>query len=545
MKIFLISVLLLSVLESGTIENKKTCLVPFSDAYSLRYFYHTPFYYDRFDVGSQWLCKGSCMLRYQQAIDLGVMTSFLFDNPLLATSSGKLYVRDQLASVYNGSRMGLGFSDMISKSDITLHRNLFFIDCTIEIARLNFPYYVHIGIPVQRSEHKIDWNEMISNNNQVLKGSFVQEYQPNSPMVSLEEWLKSPSTIIHPLAGVKEYLNGNAIGSFYGTQLGMIPPRAMTLWAIADLYIQCGYDGFCYKNITGGYYGRVVIPTSPSLHTAWNKYIFYPTIGNVGRWEFDLGLNGNWSAWNNNINALIVYFDGYVGFLSSACHLRPFDLNNGFFTRYGMVKIFDGISFESKNNAIRAIDLTTQPYQIGNCVRAECVVDFQLQWYQSFFNLGYSFKLQGKERANCQERRINPQWNLQQNRFAYGFCSQQGVQTPNPMMSQTNWITSLVTPYSDMKIVSPHDISPFRGTGEEIIGVPFQESNQMTKNDIDVNSGIMNMQVLNMIMFGYLYKIIGNQYDTLFGIKGTVAKSPIEYYTPSFWELAIFLELNY
>lgn len=534
-----------NILYGGNFVDKKTCLVPLSDSYPLRYFYHTPFYYDRFNSGSQWLCKGNCMVRYQQLVNKNILTDMLFENPMIVASNGNLSLGAETISVYNGTVLGLGFSDMISKSDIKLNRNSIFIDCTVEIARLNCPYYLHIGIPIQRTDHKVDWEELIYNNNEVVKGGFMQEYKASSPVPSLLEWESTPSTIIRPLTGIKQYLNGAGIGSLLGTDLGKLPPSSMTLWAMADLYMQFGYDGFACQKITGGYYGRVIIPTSPSLHSAWNKYIFYPTIGNVGRWEFDLGLNGTCTVFNTDLTRLMIYSDGYVGYMERACHMRPFDLVNGFFTRYSPVKMFDGNSLLSKNMSIRAIDLTTQTYQIGSCVKAEFILDIEYQFCQSYFNAGYSFKLQGKEKANTQERKVNPGWSLQQNSTLYGFSSQQVLQTPNPIMGEDNWATNLITPHSNMKMVSVLDVSPYRGTGEMLVGVPFDDMNQMTKNSIDINSGLMNGQFLNMFIGGYTYKIIGRQYDTIFGIKGSYAKSPMKYYTPSFYEFGLFLELDY
>ena len=67
---------------------QKTCLVPLSDAYPNRYFYHTPFQYDQFDVAAQWLCKGNCTVRYQTLKGSDALASFLFDNPMIATANG-------------------------------------------------------------------------------------------------------------------------------------------------------------------------------------------------------------------------------------------------------------------------------------------------------------------------------------------------------------------------------------------------------------------------------------------------------------------------
>ncbi len=524
---------------------KKTCFVPLSDAYPLRYFYHTPFYYDQFDVGAQWLCKGNCTIRYQRMIDRNLMTNILFDTPMVVASQGVLESQGVMSKVYNGTVMGLGNSNMVSVIDTNVDRNSFFIDFTVDISRINLPYYFHIGVPVQRTVQKVDWCETITNNNGVIKGGFIQEYLPDAP-VSLQEWQQAVSIPIPPLASVREYIDGKSIGVLYESRYGKVPCAPMTLWAIADIYLQLGYDGCIYKNLTAGWYLRFVIPTSPSLHSAWNKYMFYPTIGNVSRWQVDCGVNGNIKFFDNDVSGIKLFFDGYLGYLGSAWHLRPFDLRNGFFTRYGLVKMFDVDTLQSSNSAIRAIDVTTRRYNIGSAVKVELILDCEYQYLQSFFNLGYSLKLQGHEKINCDD--VNPYATTYagMKKFVYGFSPQQVFQTPDPRtISSANWTTQLITPRSNMTMVADEDISFYRDSSDQIVGVPFSESFQMDKEDIDFNSGLMNAQLLNILVLGYKYKIIGRQYDTIFGVLFSYGKSPMKYYTPSFYEFGLFLELDY
>lgn len=515
---------------------QKTCLVPLSDAYPNRYFYHTPFQYDQFDVAAQWLCKGNCTLRYQTLKGSDTLASFLFDNPMIATANGA-------HNTYNGGVLGLGFQNLISKSTIDVKRNSFFVDCTVEITKLNVPFYLHIGIPVQRTQQEIIFSEKIQSDGSVIKGGFVKEYQPTAS-IGLDTWENTPSAIVTPLSGMKAYLEGMPLCNVSAPLYGKLPPCPMTLWALADIYLQIGYDGWYYKKTNFGYYGRVVIPTSPTLKSVWNEYMFYPTIGNVDRWEWGIGINGNSLLYDSDSQSFTLHFDGYVGYLTPSWHMRPFDLKNGFFTRYGQVKIFDREATVYKNINIRAIDITTLTYQIGNCVKSELVFDMVWRRYQSFWNIGYSLKTQSAEqiRSNeCQGGGIGKQAVP----FMYGFSSQQYVQTPRPNGSGLESMTcNLITPYSGMTFVASTDSSNLGESGL-INGVLIDTGNEMKKDRLDINSALMPTQLLNILFVGYSYEKINSLWNIIFGVKGGISFSPQNYYTPAFYEGVIFLELDY
>lgn len=260
MKIILFLFVFLSLLHSNNTfnnTNKRTCIIPMSDAYPNRYFYHTPFEYGQFDVARQWICRGNGAIRYQTLNNILNTTNFLFDNPIIATSNG-------VNNTYNGGVMGLGWQELSSKNDITLNRYSYFVDCTIEITRLNLPYYLQIGIPIQRTTQSIDWNEEITSDQEVIKGGFTKEYSANSS-VSISSWENTPSPIIGALSGMKQYMAGASIGNLIESQFGKLSLCPMTMWGLADIYIQLGYDGWAYQKTNFGYYLRGIIPTSPAL----------------------------------------------------------------------------------------------------------------------------------------------------------------------------------------------------------------------------------------------------------------------------------------
>ena len=531
--LFFIFLLHNTISSNITISNKKTCLIPLSEAYPNRYFYHTPFQYNRFDSKQQWLCKGNCTIRYQQSYNNNQLASFLFDNPIIATNNNYHH---------NAGILGLGFKNTNSKTIIEAKRNSVFIDCTVEVARINFPYYLHIGIPVQRTEQKITINEKITTDGKVIKGGFAQEYQPKmSP--NIEDWQNTPSSIIRALSNMESYLSGKGIGNRQDSLYGSVLSCPMTLWALADLYIQLGYDGWQYKNTNFGYYLRGIIPTSPTLKSTWNKFVFYPTIGNVDRFEWGFGINGNITLCNTDAINQTIYFDGYASYLCSTNQMRPFDLKNGFFSRYGQVKLFDQTSLLYKNKSIWAVDITTQTNSIGSCFKSELVIDYVYQYFQSFFNIGYSFKSQSKENINCSYQNNIPR-SIDTN--IYGYSPQQYIQTPNPLDSQNNnWTCQLITPFSSMTSISPQDVSLLQNNNDTIIGVPISIENQLLKSDLNYHSGLMNLQLLNIFFIGYSYEKIKTEYNTIIGIKAGISTTSLSYYTPPFYEFLITFELDY
>jgi hypothetical protein len=517
-------------------DNKKTCLIPLSDAYPNRYFYHTPFQYNRFDTLQQWLCKGNFTIRYQNTYNKKELASFLFDNPIISTNYSN-------TNTYNAGILGLGFEkNTHSRVNIEASRNSFFIDCTVEISKVNSPYYAHIGIPVQRTEQKITMNEIIVTDGKVIKGGFAQEYQPTLP-ANLEDWQNTDSSMIFALPNMQSYLSGKGIGNRQDALFGRINDCPMTLWALADLYIQLGYDGWQYKNTNFGYYLRGIIPTSPTLKSTWNKFVFYPTIGNVDRFEFGFGINGNITLCDTDSINYTIYFDGYGGYLAKTDQMRPFDLKNGFFSRYGQVKLFNQENLQYINKTIWAVDLTSHTNEIGGCFKSELVIDFVYQYFQSFFNIGYSFKSQSKENISCLNQTPHAPKIL--DRYTYGYSPQQYIQTPNPLPSNNNWTTGLITPHSSMKNIASEDISIVRETGNPIIGIPITEENQLLKSNLDINSGLMNLQILNIFFLGYSYEKIETQYNTIIGIKGAISTTSKAFYSPPFYEILIFLELDY
>lgn len=193
-----------------------------------------------------------------------------------------------------------------------------------------------------------------------------------------------------------------------------------------------------------------------------------------------------------------------------------------------------------KNRLLWGVDLTTQSLLIGNALKSEIVLDLLYQKYQSYFNIGYSFKSQSKENANCNQNDLK----IRQNNL-YGFCPQQFVQTPNPVSyDSNNWTTDLVTPRSSMTTIDNLDKTIYEDSST-IVGTPMETSYALQSKDINMGSGLMDMQILNIFFIGYSYESIKTDYNRIFSVKGSIGLSPENYYTPEFAEIFLQIELQY
>lgn len=524
-KIFFLGLLFFSLFPKIA---QKSVIIPLADAYPARYNYHTEFLVDRFDVSRKWICRGIGSFRFQHSFHDKEMASILFQNPLFITKDG-------VNNTYNGEVLGLGFQTCSSKSNLKCTIINDFITGKVEISRINSPFYLQLGFPIQRSNHFVTMTEKGKTDNKVIKGGFAREYR-STDVPNVDEWKNTPSSIITAIKSMKEYLKGKIIGNMEPRYFGVLTEEHMTLWSLADIYIQLGHEGIHTANSHFGLYIKGIIPTSPSLKERWNKYIFYPTIGNVNRGEIGGGINGHYLFSDSDATSMKLYIDGYGGYLFSARHLRPYDFKNGFFSRYGGIKVFDPYSLTYKNRLLWGVDLTTLEAEIGSCFKSEIVLDLIYQKFQSFFNLGYSLKTQSQENIKTPKDLF-----LRMNN-AYATAFQTPVQSPNPT-TQNSWTTDLVTPHSSLSNLSTKDQSIYQENN--ISGIPMTSFYRLNEDHINHNSGVMNAQVLNIIFAGYTYQQIQQTFLSNLSIKGAVGLSPVRYYTPEFWEFLISYELLY
>jgi hypothetical protein len=519
---------------------RKTCIIPLSDAYPLRYTYHTPFVCNRFDSERQWLWKAHFTIRGQELRDENTLANFFFENPLVAKNTGE-------KGYYNAGILGAGYAFKDTASlRLVPHRSSLFINCTVELSRRDLPYYIHIGFPLQGTSQRITFEKEGKSSKKVLKGGFAKEYESFRPVSSLDAWKTTPSSYISSFSGgLLDYFAGDSLGNLAAAKYGKMTCSPMSLWAIADLYFQIGNDGYCIKNTQLGYYIKGVFPTTPTLRSSWNQYFFYPTIGNVARAEGGAGINGHSILRATSRDQMTLHFDGYLGFMGRSEQMRPYDLRNGFLSRYGQVKLFSQEALTYQNKMIRAIDLLTEVHSIGNCFKTELVLDFVYQRWQHFFSCGYSMKAQGKETISCEAPGcINQRYS--QRPFAFGYSPQQYLQTPNPLAVEgKEWTTALITPHSAMKHKAKRDFSQYRDTDEFICGVPITHENQLTRESIDLDSGLMDAQVLNILFVGYRYEVVGRLYNKMYEVNVAVSQSPRRFYTMPFIEAMLSLHLDY
>ncbi len=79
--------------------------------------------------------------------------------------------------------------------------------------------------------------------------------------------------------------------------------------------------------------------------------------------------------------------------------------------------------------------------------------------------------------------------------------------------------------------VSKDDISSYKDSDETIVGVAANKNNCLDAYQIDKKSGLMGVQILNIIFFGYGYIWTDNKYSPIIGIKGSFGLSPFKYFS--------------
>jgi hypothetical protein len=521
--------------ENSNIVKQKsyTCCIPFSDAHTARYNYHKPLELDFFADSHSWLIKTGISYRYQQTFNGNVLAASMFQfNPVTAK-----YVLN-LNNNLSGGNLAIGFGENNADSEMCLDAkiNNNYVDFSFDLEKSDSNFYLHAAIPIQRAANKLNINENVKTNRKVIKGGFTPEYK-DSDVANLISWQETASDEVSAVGSLSKYFFGNITGDMQERLFNkMCPCKTISEWSISDIYLQLGWNGFKRKTLEMGLYVKGVIPTSPKLDASWARYIFSPVIGNVGRSEFGIGFNSH--CWIKDLeeSSLRSTLDIYLAHVFGNTHVRTFDLINGPMTRYANCKIFDQ-NLNYQNSLVWVADLTTQCVNVCIPLKAEIILDIIYQYRNHNFNFGYDFKGSSKEQTDCCFRI---------NKGIYGLNCQEYVQIPNPLKSATNqWITDYVTPNSNMYEVSRSDISLYRATDNEIVGIPMTLNYALNSSSIDVRSGLMGGMILNIIFGGYQYAWTDYCYEPIFAIKGSVGWSTTNNYTSEYCDIYTSFSISY
>jgi hypothetical protein len=513
----------------------KTSFIPINDAHPNRYNYHKLWEIDKFSENSELLFKAEGSYRYQRSFNNDKNGLVIFgNNPIISTYQGNNGIS------LSGGKIGIGFGEGFANSTTFINGfiNNNYIDINGDIAKINSNFYLHLAIPVERSANRLVLSESVLTNDEVIKGGFSPEYLLKDPS-SMDIWQSTQSKKIKAIGSFVGYLEGKTIGDMQKRKFALLKNNCtISRWDIADVYCQIGWDGIHTKKTQSGPYFKLVIPTTQQLNFEWARYIFSPVIGNAGRWEFGVGFNGHFWMFDCDLSSFKIVFDGYLSTVFANKHVRTFDLINGPITRYAGVKVFNS-DFNYQNSLMWVSDLTTQCIDVSIPLRYEIVLDFIYKYKNHRVNIGYNFKGQSSEVANCC-------FNF--NKFAnYGLCSQQYIQIPNPnkFSNNVNWVTNYITPKSGMYEISKDDISIYKDTDEVIVGVPVSKNNIIDAYSIDKKSGLMGIQILNIIFGGYEYMWTDNKYSPIVGIKGSLGFSSYKYFSSEFWDIDFYIGISY
>lgn len=515
----------------------KTLCVPISDSYPVRYFYHKLFSENDFESYCKWLFKGDISYRYQQTYNSCLLAASIFQSsPIEAIYS------PEINPYLPGNYLAIGMQDGECNSNSSINAKIRnnFIDINFILTRESSNFYFMINLPIQNSFYKLCTNENVKTDSEVQIGGFAVEIDEESPV--LEDQINSPSEEINAIGSLIKYLSGDIIGDMQERNFAKLKTEnCNSKWGLADIYLQLGWDCFKRKNSNLGFYLRGAIPTSQKLNNCWAEYVFSPIIGNAGRGEIDFGANGKISIFNNENDTLELFLDTYVGYVFSANHIRTFDFNNGPMTRYAGVKEFDS-SFQYLEKLPWAADITTQCIPVNVPIKGEFILDLVYKLCQNhFFNFGYNFKGQSNEQTTCA---------CSINNGLYGLSVRSYVQTPTNNETDTAiiWTNNAVTPRSNMSHLSENDktyLSKPLNNSLLTTGVIMQDDLKLTSADVNLNSGLMNGQVLNIIFAGYRYKIESICYNPELFIKGSFAISTKAHYSPEFWDILLGFSLSY
>jgi hypothetical protein len=158
--------------------------------------------------------------------------------------------------------------------------------------------------------------------------------------------------------------------------------------ALANIDFNVGYNWFLTDCYHFGGFIRAVAPTGNRVST---KYLFSPQAGNNHHWELGGGLTAHSVLFTSENANLSIWFEGWVTHMFSDKQRRTFDLENGAFSRYLLLKEYqsNGTSFMYSGNLVSGTNFTTQEVDVKINVKGDAAVKLAYRWRGWGFDLGY------------------------------------------------------------------------------------------------------------------------------------------------------------
>ena len=524
-------------------DKVKATVVFMSDADPLRYDYH--YYDDDFykNYDNEWNVAFDVGYRFQQTFHNKKLAALLFQYNPVQAASGMFSVVANSFENDNLFAYGLALGQSASSTaDLEAKIRNNYINISVDITNADWNTYLHVGLPIQNARNYLTINESVNAGLGSLPKGYATSEQTGA--VTPTDYFNYPEAVsanLSPIGSLKKYFSGTKVGDMQ-TRANAIAyfDGVNSKWALADVYLQLGWEGWKRETSHLGFYLKTAIPTGNKMDNDWAKYTFSPMCGNAARWELGAGINAHVDLSKKDDVYWRVDIDGYLSHLFSAIQRRTFDLVNGPLTRYGMTKVFDG-ALAYLNKLVWAADVTTQNLKVYVPVKGEFIFNVLYLKNNHEINFGYSFKGQQQE---CTDDYLTvPSGNV------YGFAAQGEVQTPNAAI--TAWVTNFITPNADMYSPSLNDVTVSTDVNQyNIYGKPVTLENAISADDIALRSGLMDAQVINMLFAGYRYNFgdfenCDDTFNPFVGIKGSVGLSPQSCYTPETWDVGIDVGLTF
>lgn len=542
-----------------------TSLIPLNDGHPLRYNFHRELdgYYDE-DECLTWALKGSAAYRYSRSFGREHIASLLYQyDPLTfqgATFNTQvgLPTATRLPNALYAENFALGDATNASLYVVpTLQYNTIDLAFDLQLDNCIDGLYLHVGVPVQNANYQLKaCSQQGYLGTTFEKGEMASEFTSGVSPISQVISTSPLQSSLTPASSLTQALGGYAIGDMQGRQYSKFNfacnPGSVgcnNIWGVADVVVQLGWDGWKRETSHIGLYLRSSIPTGTHINQEWQAYTFSPVIGNGHHWELGLGLSAHADVWSCDDRVFSLNFDGYATHLFGTNQFRTFDLNGLPMSRYMLVKAFSNVnnSLVYQNQLYAVADVISQCINVSVPLKGEFIAEMAYKtdcWRGSF---GYAFSGQQAEQTSSPVSLTNA------NNYLFGFMGSAGVQNPattNTSLAGTAWTTNLVSPdataYTGGTLTTPlNPAITLNGEAVPDFGVPATLSNMLTASDINVNSGLMNQQIINRIYGSYEYTFNECKFKPFVGVMGSVGWSPLDSYTPQMWDVSVRLGFEY
>jgi hypothetical protein len=166
--------------------------------------------------------------------------------------------------------------------------------------------------------------------------------------------------------------------------------------ALASIRFDLGYD---VVDAQDGFFNAGVCFLIPTGTRPTGRYLFEPVVGANRSWQVGVIFSGAYEGWQTTKNAISLYVDATITYLTKAEQTRVFGLkNNGRGSQYLLLKKIDTqLSIVSQGE--RVANIFAGKAAIGGNVMADAALMLELARNNGlFFDLGYNFWMRSAER---------------------------------------------------------------------------------------------------------------------------------------------------